>query len=126
MSKVDIHEVQEEVETYGWQRGLHLICRLQCTKEPTVIARTVKILEKCSCTTEDTTVLKGGKTTVYHVVHVYSTVHSVHVYCMSSLCECLCGRTIAWGSIHTVCIHIMLLLVQNMYITVGHLIKFSN
>ena len=80
MSTPDIHKVQNEVETYGWQGGLSLICRLQCTKEHTVIARTVEILEKCDCTTEDTTVLKGGKATVYNVVHVYSTVHTVHVY----------------------------------------------
>ena len=80
MSKEDVHEVQKEWETYDWQRGLSLICRLQCTKEPTVIARTVKIVEKCGCTTIDTTVLKGGKATVYSVVHVYSTVHTVHVY----------------------------------------------
>ena len=45
-----------------------------------MIARTVEILEKCGCTTENTTVLKGGKATVYNVMHVYSTVHTVHVY----------------------------------------------
>ena len=61
MSTPDIHRVQEKVETYGWQRGLNLICRIQCTKEPTVIARTVEIFEKCGCNTEDTVVLKGGK-----------------------------------------------------------------
>ena len=83
MSKEDVHEVQKKWDTYGWQGGLRrlrLICRLQCTKEHTVIARTVEILEKCRYTTEDTTVLKGGKATVYNVVHVYSTVHTVHVY----------------------------------------------
>ena len=60
MSKEDVHEVQKKWITYDCQRGLSHICRLQCTKEPTVIARTVEILEKCGCTTEDTTVLKGG------------------------------------------------------------------
>ena len=45
-----------------------------------MIARTVKIFEKWGCTTEDTTVLKGGKATLYNVMHVYSTVHTVHVY----------------------------------------------
>ena len=34
----------------------------------------------CGCTTENTTVLKGEKATVYNVMHVYSTVHTVHVY----------------------------------------------
>ena len=82
MSKEDVHEVRKEWETYGWQRGLVLIFSIQCTKEPTVIARTVEIFEKCGCTTEHTTVLKGGKATVYNVVHVYSTVHTVHVYCI--------------------------------------------
>ena len=67
---------------YDWQRGLSVICRIQCTKEPTVIARTVEILEKCGCTTEVTKVLKGGKATAYNVMHVYSTVHTVHVYCI--------------------------------------------
>ena len=105
MSTPDIHKVREEVETYGWQRGLHLICRIQYTKEPTVIARTVKNLEKCGCTTEDTTVLKGGKTTVYHVVHVYSTVHSVHVYCMSSLCECVAGPL--RGGVYIQCVYVL-------------------
>ena len=80
MSKEDVQDLQKEWETYGGQNGLSLICRFQCTKEPTVIARTVEILEKCGCTTEDTTVLKGGKATVYNVMHVYSTVHTVHVY----------------------------------------------
>ena len=80
MSEEDVHEVQKEWETYGWERGLSLICRLQCTKEHTVIARTVEISDKCGCTTKDTTVLKGGKSTVYNVMHVYSTVHTVHVY----------------------------------------------
>ena len=80
MSKDDVHEVQEEVETFDCQEGLSLICRIQCIKEPTVIARTVEILKKYGCTNEDTPVLKGGKATVYNVVHVYSTVHTVHVY----------------------------------------------
>ena len=80
MSKEDVRDVRKEWRIYGWRRGLSLICRLQCTKEHTVIARTVEILEKCGCTTEDTTVLKGEKATVCSVVHVYSTVHTVHVY----------------------------------------------
>ena len=80
MSKEDVHEVKKKWKTYGLQRGSSLISRFQCTKEPTVIARTVEILEKCGYTTEDTTVLKGGKATVYNVMHVYSTVHAVHVY----------------------------------------------
>ena len=80
MPKEDVHEVQKKWITYGWESGVSLICRLQCTKEHTVIARTVEILEKCGCTTKDTTVLKGGKATVYNVMHVYSTVHTVHVY----------------------------------------------
>ena len=80
MSKEDIHEVQKKWETYDWQSGLSLLCRLQCIKEPTMIARTVEILEKCGCTTEDSRILMGGKATVYNVVHVYSTVHAVHVY----------------------------------------------
>ena len=67
MSKEDVREVQKKWKTYGWQRGLSLICSIQCTKEHTVIARTVEILEKCGCTTKDTTVLKGGKATVYNV-----------------------------------------------------------
>ena len=97
MSTPDIHEVQNEVVTYGWQRGLVLICRIQCTKEPTVIARTVEILEKCGCTTQDTTVLKGGKATVYNVMHVYSKVHTVHVYricmyvCLPCVSVCVAG-----------------------------------
>ena len=68
MSEEDVRDVQKERETYGWQRGLSFICRLQSTKEHTVVARTVEILEKCGCTTEDTTVLKGGKATVYNVI----------------------------------------------------------
>ena len=80
MSKEDVHEVQKKWMTYGWQGGLSLICRLQCTKEPTVIARTVEILEKYGYTTEDITVLKGGKATVYNVVYVYSTVHHIGMY----------------------------------------------
>ena len=79
MSK-DVHEVQKKWETYGWQGGLDLICKIQCTKEHTVITRAVKILKKCGCTTKDTAVLKGGKATVCNVIHVYSTVHTVHVY----------------------------------------------
>ena len=82
MTKEDVHKVQKKWVTYSWQRGLSLICRIQCTKEHTVIARTVEILEKCGCTTKDTTILKGGKATVYHVMHVYSRVHTVHVYCI--------------------------------------------
>ena len=78
----DDEDVQKEWETYGLRRGLSLICSIQYTKEHTVIARTVEILEKCGCTTKDTTVLKGGKATVYNVMHVYSTVHTVHVYCI--------------------------------------------
>ena len=80
MSKDDVHEVQKGWKAYGGQKQLGVICRLQCTKEHTVIARTVEIMEKCGCTTEDTTVLKGGKATVYNVMYVYSTVHTVHVY----------------------------------------------
>ena len=80
MSKEDVRDVQKKWETYDGQSGLSLICGIQCTKEPTVIARTVEIMEKCGCTTQDTTVLKGGKATVYNVMHVYSTVHTVHVY----------------------------------------------
>ena len=82
MSEQDVHEVQKEWQTYNWSRGLILICRLQCTKEHTVITRTVEILEKCGCTTvtEGTKILKGGKATVCNVMHVYSTVHTVHVY----------------------------------------------
>ena len=80
MSKEDVRDVQKKWKTYGWQEQLEVICRLQCTKEPTAIARTVEIMEKCGCTTENTTVLKGEKATVYNVVHVYSTVHTVHVY----------------------------------------------
>ena len=79
VSKEDVQDVQKGWVTYNWQRGLSLICRLQCNKAHTVIARTVEILEKCGCTTEDTTVLKGEKATVYNVMHVYSTVHTVHV-----------------------------------------------
>ena len=45
-----------------------------------MITRTVEILEECGCTTEDTPLLKGGKATVYNVMHVYSTEHTVHVY----------------------------------------------
>ena len=62
-----------------------------------MIARTVEILEKCGCTTEDTTVLKGEKATVYNVVHVYSTVHTVHVYhigmyvCLYCVSVCVAG-----------------------------------
>ena len=81
MSKEDVDEVQKEWETYGWQRGLSVICRIQCIKEHTVIARTMETFEKWNCSTEDTTFLKGGKATVSHVMHVYSTVHTVHVYC---------------------------------------------
>ena len=80
MTEEDVHEVQKEWETYDWQRELSVICRIQCTKRHTVIARTVEIFEKCGCTTKDTKVLKGGKAAVYNVVHVYSTVHTVHVY----------------------------------------------
>ena len=80
MSKEDFHEVKKEWETYNWQEGLSLICSIQCIKEHTVMERTVEILEKCGWTTKDTTVLKGGKATVYNVMHVYSTVHAVHVY----------------------------------------------
>ena len=80
MSEEDVRDVQKKWDTYDWQRQLSLICRLQCTKEPTVIARTVEILEKCGYTTEGIIVLKGGKATVYNVVHVYCTVHTVHVY----------------------------------------------
>ena len=61
MSEEDVHEVQKKWMRYGWQGGLSHICRLQCTKEPTVIARTVEIFENSGCTTEDTTILKGGK-----------------------------------------------------------------
>ena len=53
MSKEDLHKVQKEWETNNWQRGLSLICRIQCTKDPTVIARTVEILEKCGCATDE-------------------------------------------------------------------------
>ena len=63
MSKEDVHEVQKEVETYDWQRGLHLMCRIQCIKEPTVIARTVEILVRFSLTNEEDselTILRGG------------------------------------------------------------------
>ena len=59
VSKDDVQDVQKEWETYDWQRGLSLICRLQCIKEHTVIARTVEILEKCACTVTDITILKG-------------------------------------------------------------------
>ena len=82
MSEEDVRDVQKKWLTYDWQKGLSLICSIQCTKEPTVIARTVDILEKCGCTTEATAVLKGEKATVYNVVHVYSTVHTVHVCCI--------------------------------------------
>ena len=87
MSEEDVHDVQKEWETYGWQKQLSIICRLQCIKEHTVIARTVEILDEYGCTTKDTTVLKGGKATVYNVMHVYSTVHTVHVY---RICMCVC------------------------------------
>ena len=86
MSKEDVHEVQKKWETYDWQRGLSVICRLQCTKEPTVIARTLEILEECSCTTEDAKVLKGGKATVGNV-HVYSTIHTLRVHCVAVASE---------------------------------------
>ena len=76
MTKEDVHEVQKEWEIYDWHGGLNLICRIHCTKEHTVIARTVEIFEKCGCTTGDTIILKGGKATVY------STVHTIHVYRM--------------------------------------------
>ena len=64
MTKEDVHEAQKKWKTYDWRKELSLICRIQCTKEHTVIARTVEIFEKCGCTTEDTTILKGGKATV--------------------------------------------------------------
>ena len=64
MSKEDVHEIQKKLETYyGWQRGLSLICRIQCIKEHTVIARTVEILEKWNCSTENITLLKGATAT---------------------------------------------------------------
>ena len=71
MFKEDIHKVQKEWETYDWQGGVSLICKNQCIKEHTVIARTVEILETWNCSTEDTLILKGRKATVYHVVHIY-------------------------------------------------------
>ena len=55
-------EVQKDY--YDWQRGLSLVCRIQCTKEDTVIARTVEIFEKCGCTTnevKDLSRFRGGK-----------------------------------------------------------------
>ena len=75
VSKEDVCEVQKKWEIHDWQRRLNLICRIQCTKEHTVIVRTVEILERCGCTTvtEGTKVLKGEKATVYNVMHVYST-----------------------------------------------------
>ena len=79
MSKEDVYEVQKKWETYDWQKRLSLICRLQCIKEHTVIARTVEILEKCGCTTKDITLLKGGKATVYNVMHVYSVQYILYM-----------------------------------------------
>ena len=64
MSKEDVQDVQKGWETYGWQGGLSLICRLQCTKEPTVIARTVEILNKYDMATnrlEELRRLRGRK-----------------------------------------------------------------
>ena len=97
MSEEDVCDVQKKWLTYDWQKGLSLICRIQCTKEHTVIARTVDILEKCGYTTEATAVLKGGKATVYNVMHVYSKVHTVHVYricmyvCLPCVSVCVAG-----------------------------------
>ena len=97
MSKEDVHEVQKKWMTCGGQKGLSLICKIQCIKEHTVIARTAEILEKYGYTAEDITVLKGGKATVYNVVHVYSTVHTVHVYrigmyvCLHCVSVCVAG-----------------------------------
>ena len=64
MSKEDVHEVQKKWMTYDWQGRLSLICSIQCTKEPTVIARTEEILKKCGCATnrfEKLSKFEGGK-----------------------------------------------------------------
>ena len=69
MSKEDVHDVQKEWEIYDWQRGLSLIRRIQCIKEPTVLARTEEIFEKCGCTTnevKDLSRFRGGK---FHLCH---------------------------------------------------------
>ena len=63
MSKEDVRDVQKEWEIYDWQRGLSLIRRIQCIKEPTVLARTEEIFEKCGCTTnevKDLSRFRGG------------------------------------------------------------------
>ena len=88
MTKEDVLEVQKEWETYDWQRGLSLICRIQCTKEHAVIARTVEILKKCGCTTEDATILRGGKAAVYNVAYVYRT-YCTYVFCWY-VCAYIC------------------------------------
>ena len=82
MSKEDVQDVQKEWKAYGWPGALRLICRIQCTKEHTVIARTVEILEKCGYTTEDITVLKGGKTILYTMSCMCTVqyIYTVHVY----------------------------------------------
>ena len=65
MSKEDVYEVQKLLDAYSQRIGIKGICRIQCVKDHTVIVRTVDILRKYGCTTENVAVLKGETTTAH-------------------------------------------------------------
>ena len=80
MTKEDVHEVQKKWESYVWQRRLSLICRIQCIKEHTVIARTVEILDQYARTVTVITILKGDCVLSLLGNFVCATVHTYYTH----------------------------------------------
>ena len=61
MSKEEVGEIQKYWGEYPWFTALDHICEISCTKEPSVMARIVDILQKSGFTDhKHVMLLKGG------------------------------------------------------------------
>ena len=59
ITREECTDVQKKWVAYGWERGLKVICSIQCVKDPSVMTRTADILEKYGFTGDDLKLLRG-------------------------------------------------------------------